>query len=375
MSIAVAAASCATSNSSQSVSTPTTSVPSTTSPLPLSNALPSGTKAPLTGLVDMGSQRFYLQGSAAPTLTVTSIPSNFTALSGIVVNSTWGQLEPSKGSYDWSTLDDSLAAVTSWNETHTSTPLAVKLRVFGGLTAPVWAKSLGGAPLSDGARSIGRWWTPEYESAWSTFQHALAARYDSNALIRAVAVTSCASLTGEPFITAMNAPALAVLEPAGWTPAAQQNCIDGIFNDYSGWHETQVDFPFNTFRTLVNGVPVNDTAVTISLMEACASSAAEGGIYCVMGNHGLEDTAGTTTASAPVYSEIDTLWQQTPGHVPVYFQTVGPTNGADCTSINNAIAHHASSVELWPEALAELSTSTLQSWDTALTSGASLQCS
>ncbi len=351
---------------------PTTNATGTSTP-----SLPPqrpGAKLPLTGLVDMGSQLFYVSGSAAPVTSLSTLGGTASDFGGIVVNETWAQLEPKKGSEDWTALDASLAAVSSWNASHRSHPLGVKLRVFGGFTAPEWAKSMDGAPITYGSRSIGRWWTVQYRSAWSSFQHALAARYDSIPLVRAVAVTSCASLTGEPFITALTPFTIATMTADGWTPALQQQCLDGILGDYSGWIHTPIDFPFNPFRTLVNGRPSVDFSVTRQVMEACAQSASKGGPTCVLGNHGLQDTAATTSPSAPVYEEINSLWHQTPAHVQVYFQTDGPSKGADCASMNVAIRDHANSVEIWPQAIASNPQSTLASWNRALSYGVPLSC-
>lgn len=137
-----------------------------------------------------------------------------------------------------------------------------------------------------------------------------------------MSVGSCATLTGEPFVTNLSPPAVTVMEAAGWTPRAQQDCLDGALADYSGWKHTQVAFAFNPYRTIVNGHAVLDQAVTDKVMTSCADSRRNGGPDCVLGNNALSDAA-TTGGPAAVYAQIDTLWQSTPGHVSAYFQTVG----------------------------------------------------
>ena len=338
-------------------------------------------KPPLTGLLDMGVQNSYHFDVPFPTVDPSVLTPYAGAFGGIVVNENWMQIEPAPGKEVWTDLDASLAAVGQWNASHPTTPLGVKLRIFGGFAAPSWAKSLGGAPVTivtkGVSRTYGRWWTGAYRAAWSDFQHALAAHYDSNPLVRAVSVGSCATLTGEPFVTNLSPPAVAVMEAAGWTPQAQQDCLEGALSDYSGWRHTQVTFAFNPYRTIVNGHAVLDQAETDKVMTSCADSRRTGGPDCVLGNNALSDAA-TTGGPAAIYSQIDSLWQSTPGHVSAYFQTVGA--GVDCTAIDIAISHHASAVELWPpdreyQGFAAVPLADLTAWNSALDAGRPLTCS
>ncbi len=338
------------------------------------------TKALLTGLLDMGVQSAYQRDVPFPTVDLSTITPYAGAFGGIVVNENWLQLEPSPGKEVWTDLDSSLTAVRQWNATHPTTPLGVKLRIFGGYAAQSWAKTLGGPPITivtkGVPRTYGRWWTTPYGAAWSRFQYALAARYDSDPLVRAVSVGSCATLTGEPFVINLSPPAVRVMESAGWTPQAQQHCLDDALADYSGWRHTPVTFAFNPYRTITNGHAVLDQSVTDEVMTACADSRRNGGPDCVLGNNALSDSS-TTGRPAAIYTQIDSLWQSTPGHVSVYFQTVGA--GVDCTALNIAIAHHATAVELWPPNLgyrgfAAISTTDLDAWDNALRNAQPLVC-
>jgi hypothetical protein len=338
-------------------------------------------KQPLRGLIDMGVQSAYTLDIPFPTVNTAAITPYAGAFGGIVINEGWAQLEPSPGHEQWRDLDTSLAAVTAWNMAHPSTPLGVKLRIFGGNTAPAWAKALGGAPLTIVTKGIsktfGRWWTEPYAHAWSSFQHALAAHYDGNPLVRAVSVSSCATLTGEPFVMNLTKPAVETMQAAGWTPQAQQRCLQGAVDDYAGWVRTPITFAFNPYRTVVNGEARPDPSVTIDVMEACARSRAHGGPECVLGNNALSDLAATGR-SAAVYAEIDTLWQATPAHVGVTFQTVGAA--VDCAGIELAVDHHATSVEVWPpnhhyQGFTAVPAGVLRQWDDALRHTTGLSCS
>lgn len=340
----------------------------------------AGMKRPLTGLIDMGVQTSYAPDRPFPTVSTDAITPYAGSFGGIVVNEGWAQLEPTPGHEKWNDLDASLDAVSTWNTDHPSTPVGVKLRIFGGDEAPAWAKTLGGSPITiitNGLhRTFGRWWTSPYGQAWSSFQHSLAARFDRNPLVRAVSVSSCATLTGEPFVINISRSAIRTMVAAGWTSQAQQRCLQGALADYSGWQHTPITFAFNRYRTVNDGIPVLDTSVTTEIMKACAQSHARGGPECVLGNNGLSDTA-TTGRSASVYSEIDSLWSKTSGHVGVYFQTFDER--VDCGNIAAAIDHHAKAVEVWPpnhayKGFSGIPAATLRQWNDALQAGRALSC-
>jgi len=73
------------------------------------------------------------------------------------------------------------------------------------------AKNINGPPLTIDGRgtvnwdifspeTIGRFWTADYIDAWTSLQNTLAARYDSNPLIRGISNTAGAAATDEPFV-------------------------------------------------------------------------------------------------------------------------------------------------------------------------------
>ncbi len=364
-------AACSSSAAPAPSKTPSSKRPSTTS-----QSAGSGMKAPLTGLLDMGVQSAYQRGQPFPTTDPSVLDLYAGAFGGIVLNESWSQLEPSPFVEEWAPLDQSLAAVQAWNSQHPATPLGVKLRIFAGYGAPSWVVQQAGAPVTlqtkAGTKSVGRWWTTPFRQAWSGFQHAMAARYDSDPLIMAVSVSSCSSSTGEPFVVSGAVSSQLALQAAGWTPHLQQKCLEGALADYSGWVHTPVTFAFNTL-----GTPSGpDPTFTTQLMRTCARSHSSGGPECVLGNNDLS-AAAPSGRSSSVYSEITGLWQSTPGNVTVYFQTVGA--GVDCQAIDVAVAHHATSVELWPRnkgyaGFSAIPVATLATWDTALRTGTPPSC-
>ena len=93
-----------------------------------------GFKAAQTGLVDMGNISFYNTG-ATPIFNPFELAQYSTSFSEIVLNVTWAQLQTSQGSLDTSFIDNAIQQVNQFNSTY-HTDLGIKLRVWGGFTAP-----------------------------------------------------------------------------------------------------------------------------------------------------------------------------------------------------------------------------------------------
>ena len=309
---------------------------------------PPGFTVPIVGLVDKGSAVPYHRDQPFPLVDTAEVAPYAAAFSGTVANETWAQLEPTDGTFDFSSIDDSLASVTAYNRSHPKSPLAVKLRVWPGFTAPSWAKALDNGPIlvatrlqQTGAGTDGEWWKPDYRAARSSLQHALAAKYDTNPLARSVAATSCASLTDEPF-NMTGAPAdLHQMVTDGWTDQEQQQCLDGTFAGYSGWKQTPINFTFNPFKYV--------------------------------------DTESDRYTGAQAVTDEVMRWTKQPSETPVDLQTVSPDQLDLCAAIGVAIAHHAQSVEVWPDTgavpgFSGLPQSTLTTLAEALATGRSPSC-
>ena len=71
--------------------------------------------------------------------------SGVAALNGVVANVNWADLQTTPGGpiVHPNQLDSALTAVTSYNTSHAN-QLEVKLRVYAGIDAPNWAKTIDG---------------------------------------------------------------------------------------------------------------------------------------------------------------------------------------------------------------------------------------
>lgn len=366
------------------VSNPSGSVTSLPATLELSASSGDKKVKPLiTGFIDKGSGAPYDNNTPFPTTSLAELSGYGSAFAGIVINQSWAQLEPTEGTYDFTPLTDSLAAVAAYNVANPATPLKVKLRIFAGFAAPNWAKSLDGAPIAVAAGTngasgtLGRFWLSDYETQWTDFQTALAGAEDTNPLISETAVTSCSTSTAEPFI--MDANVFDALLAVGWTNADQQQCLSEAMSNYASWHETAIDFTFNTYDDVSpTGSRSADQAFSTSVMQGCADSEVTGALpECIMDNHGLTDTI--MSGQAGLYAEMNALYAQFGGHVPVEFQTDSPNGFNLCSAVDIALAQHAQSIELWPPGTGytgfdAYAPGELTTWNDDVVSGAAPAC-
>jgi len=350
----------------------------------------TGGKSIIRGLVVMPSQQPYNLNQPFPVADPDVIGPDGSAFTAIAVDATWAQLEPAPGHYTWGPFDRSLASVRKYNLAHSHDPLAVKVRVFGGYGAPDWAKQLGGRPVTIADRpnharngTLGRWWTKRYNAAWATFQRAMARRYDGNPLIRGVQDTSCNSETDEPFIVPNSTRDSVALAAVGYSTSDQKACLLQALPDFAAWELTPVYLSVNLLQDgTSNGMPLFDQVFSEHMVDLCVASHPPFGPTCVVDNHDLRAGVTTNSQSTWLFASIDREFAAQPSALHVAFQAYDPTQGADCTSIDIAIAAHASSVELWApqpvrhgyQGFRSQSSDELNEWNSSIVNGRLLPC-
>jgi hypothetical protein len=195
-------------------------------------------------------------------------------------------------------------------------------------------------------------------------------------------VTSCATLTAEPFTFSPSPVLTAELLGDGWSTAAQEGCLKGAFSDYAGWKHTPIDYAVNAFSALDPEAHVYhpDPAFSDEVLTRCANLLSQDHRSCIMSNHALDaGSASATSRQASVYTTIQTLYQRHHGQVAVDFQTYSPDTFGGCQAIDVAVAHHAQSVELWPpspifKGFSAYTPSTLYGWARALRDHQLIKC-
>lgn len=308
-------------------------------------------KAPIKGLVNMGNISFYNKPSLSPVNDPSDIANYASSFAAMVINVTWDQLQPNDRDtlVENNAIDQALTAIEAYNQSHSQYPIVAKLRVWGGFTAPDWAKAINGGPIPIDVQTskpqsgtIGLFWTSGYISAWRNLQSLLAARYNANPLIAQVSVTSCASNTDEPFVSWLDSPTISQLQSFGFTDQQQKACLSGAIDDYSAWTNTMVDFPFSLFHTTDGGTVSPDSDFTVQVMNQCQESE-----RCILSNHALN--LPLPTPDTFIFTKMDTLYNNQPNTTYIDFQTASPKLVDWCGAINQGITYHANSIELWPD--------------------------
>jgi hypothetical protein len=264
----------------------------------------------------------------------------------------------------------------------------VRLRVWSGIDAPPWAKHIGG-PISIcdqdavpqtsiarldarpaasptpcpsvALRTLGAFWSLPYAAAWRDLQRQLAKRYDTDVAVDEVSISSCSSLTSEPFVQPEDTYSKQHLLAAGYTDAKYRQCLgNAVGRDYAPfWRNTPLDYSFNPFREIQQIPPATDLAFTEATIDTCRTIA---GARCVLLNETMakftpppSPDPGTIPSQAQAYYAMWSYMKSRGGEIT--FQSASPPNlqkawgtnraGWDA-AIQLARGFGASSIELFP---------------------------
>jgi von Willebrand factor type D domain len=338
----------------------------------------SGAKPAETGLVDMGEISFYGDPSGAlPIFTISDLTNYPGSFGEIVLNVTWAELQPTEnGPLDTSAINSAIAEVQAYN-TANGDDLGIKLRVWGGFTAPEWAQNIDGPaitvtgqhtanPEDNNPVTIGRFWTADYIDAWTGLQNQLAALYDNNPVIRGISQTAGASATDEPFVPLSTDASfgqtgtvnqIAELQAGGYADAAEELMLRAAVADYSAWATTPLDYTMNLFHLQDSGKTVADANFTLAVLQEAENSTR----LVQAGNHALDNPLYGPDSF--VYAQLAEDAALNPATVPGSYQTASPAklaanagsgsepgwgSYADWPSaVSNGVAAYAGDIELW----------------------------
>ncbi|BDS08119.1 hypothetical protein NT6N_31590 [Oceaniferula spumae] len=299
-------------------------------------------KEPIRGLIAMGNIAFHREdhGEANPKADLELLSRFPCVFSGIVVNVAWSQLEPKPGVLDTRVLDEALSAIRAYNTKHPDHHLGIRLRVWPGVTAPVWAKHLGGEPVTvfhkDRPVTCGRFWSLPYRKAWRDFLTRLSVKYDKEPLIREISNTSGSTITDEVTLLSGKPEAVTNMLKAGFSDQAFQDTLLQSVDDYAGWGTTLVECICNPYRRIDSGRTKQDPDFLIRLMKHWAK---EFGDRTIFGNHAFQ---------APPADHIKYLYREMQrSRAAITFQTHSPNGLRWDESIRAASQFGAQSLELW----------------------------
>jgi hypothetical protein len=141
------------------------------------------------------------------------------------ITTTWSDVEPSEGFFDFSAVDEVLDAHPD---------IRFRLRIRTGREAPYWLKQATDGCLTvhpsteNGATGcVARYWHESFLDHFSVLMEEVARRYEDDGQVVDVANSACSTAYAEPFILGVDAASLELLEGAGLTPENHRDCIVG----------------------------------------------------------------------------------------------------------------------------------------------------
>ena len=334
-------------------------------------------KPQLRGLIYMGDIKFLWHPEVAPDNSLDQIKQAAAGtIDGVVINVTWAQLQSGPGDFVTEPIDDALGDVRAFNQRHPQAPLGVKLRVWQ-TSAPDWAKNLDGPPVTlvqqkgsnIRSKSVGRFWSANYNRAWRRLQAQLATKYDAEPLIREVTDTSCSSLTDEPFNVDGDPGSIQNMLRAGFTDDAYRSCLLNSPHDYDDWHTTSIDLAIANYRRIGSGRQIGDPQVVAQVILAFRKAL---GARAILSNHALANPE--SLASRGLMPIMDEIKQFGP---PIEFQTANPNaawlQGGQLNwdeTIKYGLSIGATAIEVWGccrgAGFLSIQSEKLQAWSAAL---------
>jgi hypothetical protein len=264
------------------------------------------------------------------------------AVRGFVVKVNWSDVQRSEAGpiADGNAIDQAIGQARVLAARNPG--FGIKVRLYGGVYAPTWAKTLGGTPVtvtnpqSGKSATVGRFWTDAYGQAYDDLQRKLAARYDTVPEVREIVVSRCTTFFAEPFLRDKgDKQSVANLFDAGYNTAADHRCHQRQLEAHQVWQHTRSDLELNPYQDIEQtGKASVDEGFTESMMQYCRAVL---GPRCVLENNSASDP--------PKYPRMYEAMRQLGG--PLAFQTATAAKvGNLFTVLDWAVAEGAGSVEL-----------------------------
>jgi hypothetical protein len=283
-----------------------------------------------------------------------------------VVQANWADLQPTAFGpiVANNVIDQAIARVRQPD--YAALGMALKLRIFAGIQAPDWAKTLDGPsiPYVDNQYGgtavtgyIGRFWTANFKAAYDDLMTKLAALYDNVPEIRELTFSRCSTIYDEPFVRQFgDKNNVANMLAAGYTTAADEQCLSDSFAEQNVWQHTTSDMDFSPM-TLIATPGNHDLKFTEQMMVLCRSTL---GKRCGLQNNALSSSKLTTKEFAAMYSYMSSLGP------PLEFQTATANLIGDPSVALPAGAQLGANSEEMPKGYAKYSTTLLQQTATSL---------
>lgn len=214
----------------------------------------------------------------------------------------WADLEPTKGNYDFSLIDNAINAARNHNKLkgrNDKTGFKVLLRIRTGVYSPDWVKNEVGAidwyfkDINDKYR-LPIFWKKSFRVRYERLMKKLADRYDSNDVIGSVAASMCMTKhteimwnrTGRSDVRAINMEAMRNAS-VPYLNRRDYNCLTNQVDIHSKiWVKTPTIFGSHLYQdyNYTTGEKTPHYQKTVNVFNYCVSAL---GQRCILGNNSL----------------------------------------------------------------------------------------
>jgi hypothetical protein len=168
-------------------------------------------------------------------------------------------------------------------------------------------------------------------------------------------MTSCTSISSEPFILPTDKFSIESLRSAGFADSAYQHCLIEAWRDYARWVATRIEYPFNPFHGIDSGQLIINWDFSNAVMNTWRQQMGERGI---LSNYDLKSPPGNRIV--PIYEHMKNLG------APIELQLFAPRNLDLEASVAYGISLGASVIELWNSVIPGIPLDRLQRWSREL---------
>ena len=291
-----------------------------------------------------------------------------------VVRVKWTELQPS--SFGEILADNPIQkAIDDVEHSPIADNAQIKVRVLAGDDAPLWAKTIAGAPVTlvnnadeNGDEvTVGRFWKSAYQAAYADLQSKLAAKYDSEPLIADVTISGCMTVFAEPMIRQTgNAQNRENLLKAEYTKADDLICQTAAIQAHDAWKLTHSSLAANPYQFVnPNGSPGSSVPDALAILDDCRRIL---GARCVLENNSLRQEYISGSGN---YQTLYAGMLQRGG--PIVFQTATADKVGNLPAVLDwAVLKKVAAIELPREFPQLLTEQQITDYDRALTLNAEI---
>ncbi|HQT38899.1 MAG TPA: hypothetical protein PK231_05695 [Acidocella sp.] len=274
--------------------------PPVTPPVPT----PAAAKKFIGGCVAMESMSYEEHTQMAGAITLAQFQAT-RGFNGSTINVGWDDLHKAEGVFDFSMIDAGLSVAAAFK-------CPVEIRIGAGQHVPGFVKNACGpfqVPAQHGPETLtfcNFWSGGYYRAQLQALQAALAAKYDSNPLVRVIWCMTGSCWSDEIMNTGDAPPSRSLLAAQGATDALLQANVLNLFADMAAWKNTPIGITVEAMFSVDDPTAAANTA--FPLQVAALAIATYGRSKCVLANMAVgPNYSGPMAPNAAVAKQLPGL--------------------------------------------------------------------